>query len=116
MTGPRDPVQPAQDPAPLELDDRSAAGTLFLERRSYRRRRLNDASKLLPIIGAVLFAIPLMWHSGDSSVPLSRVFAYVFLMWAGLIAVNALFWVGVTLWAGSWVNSDHGTSDTAGQE
>ncbi|MGR3678371.1 MAG: hypothetical protein ACU0AZ_10345 [Paracoccaceae bacterium] len=99
-----------------DLDDRSAAGTVFLERRSYSRRRLNDASKLLPVLGVVLFMVPLVWQSGPDAAPMSRVFAYIFVVWAMLIAVNALFWLGVSRWVDSWSPTGAPLSDKSGQE
>ncbi|MBE1284091.1 MAG: hypothetical protein GJ676_12345 [Rhodobacteraceae bacterium] len=84
---------------------------MFLERRSYRRRRLMDAAKLLPIFGAVLFLIPLLWLISGSEagpVPTSRAITYIFVVWALLIAVNALFGMGVKRWAETWVKSDQG--------
>lgn len=91
----------------VEGDERSSAGTLFLERKSYRRRRLMDAAKLFPIIGAVLFSLPLVWQSGETTVPLSQVFVYVFIIWAGLIGINVLFWLGVTRWASNWAGKEN---------
>nr|WP_294614957.1 hypothetical protein [uncultured Roseovarius sp.] len=35
-------------------------GPVFLARRTYRRRRLADGARLLPVIGTVLFFIPLL--------------------------------------------------------
>ena len=45
---------------------------VFLERQSYRRRRLGDAAKFLPFVGLVLFLLPhqhgpLDEHDHDSS-------------------------------------------------
>jgi hypothetical protein len=35
---------------------------LFLERRSYRRRRMMDAVRILPLLCTLLFlVVPLMW-------------------------------------------------------
>ena len=35
--------------------------TIFLERRTYRRRRLIDAARLLPVFGMFIFAFPVLW-------------------------------------------------------
>ena len=37
---------------------------LFLARRSYRRRRLRDAARMLPVFGAFLFLLPILWAPG----------------------------------------------------
>lgn len=72
---------------------RNAPPPLFLERQSYRRRRLADAARLLPLFGALLFAVPLLWSQGDPAdrMPTSAATIYIFSIWAGLIVVNALF-------------------------
>lgn len=83
--------------------------SVFLERRSYRRRRLMDASKLLPVLGSVLFLIPLMWlisADAESSVPASTAYVYVFAVWAFLIVVNWVFGLAVGRWADDWGRSD----------
>ncbi len=77
MSGPRSPV--------------------FLERDTYRRRRIMDAARFLPLLGAVLFAVPLLWPKpGDpaeagEAVTMSTALFYVFGVWAGLILLAALF-------------------------
>lgn len=72
---------------------------VFLERQSYRQRRLRDFARLLPLAGAGLFLIPLLWPvAGDPAVqagraapvPLSAAIGYIFLVWAGLIALAGL--------------------------
>lgn len=35
---------------------------LFLARRSYRRRRMMDAARLLPFVGVFLFLMPILWQ------------------------------------------------------
>ncbi|WP_170790446.1 hypothetical protein [Ruegeria lacuscaerulensis] len=67
--------------------------SLFLERQSYRRRRLMDAARLLPILGAALIAIPLLWpeSEGDNGVPLSSAMFYIFICWGLLIGVSLIF-------------------------
>lgn len=37
-------------------------GPLFLARADYRRRRLRDAARLLPVVGALLMLLPLLWQ------------------------------------------------------
>jgi hypothetical protein len=87
---------PDPEPAPV------SPPPVFLERQSYRRRRLMDAARLLPILGAALFAVPLLWPSGDElgGVPTSVAIRYVFGVWAGLIVVSVLFGVASRRWSG----------------
>ncbi len=83
--------------SPPEETDPKPKGTrpsLFLGRQSYRRRRLTDAARLLPFMGAALLAIPLLWPdraSGDQAVPLSSAMFYIFICWGFLIAVGLIF-------------------------
>lgn len=67
---------------------------LFLERGSYRQRRLMDAVRLLVFLGAGLWMIPLLWPSGGAlaaeAVPMSKALLYVFGVWGLLIAVSLL--------------------------
>lgn len=59
---------------------------LFLQRQSYRRRRLMDAARFLPVLGLVLWAVPLLWSSGDEDgVASSGALTYIFGIWMGLI-------------------------------
>lgn len=60
---------------------RSLREPLFLARQSYRRRRIEDAARLLPLLGVILFLLPLMVGGVIGSVRL----AYVFSAWFGLI-------------------------------
>lgn len=67
----------------------------FLERQTYRRRRLMDAARLLPVLGAVLLALPLLWAGPDGDMPESaastaRGGIYVFAVWTGLIVCAVL--------------------------
>ncbi|MCP3971616.1 MAG: hypothetical protein GY717_15125 [Rhodobacteraceae bacterium] len=65
-------------------------GSVFVERRTYRRRRMMDAARLLPILGALLFLVPIFW-TGNAEAPATtaRGVIYVFAIWAGLIVVSA---------------------------
>lgn len=68
---------------------------VFLARASYRRRRLRDAARLLPVVGLLLLLLPLLWvpevevrlGSGDV--------LYFFAVWLGLIGVAAAFAPGL---------------------
>ncbi|MBO6899197.1 MAG: hypothetical protein JJ868_17650 [Shimia sp.] len=59
----------------------------FLERQSYRRRRLIDTIRMLPVIGAVLWAVPLLWRQSEDSgtVLTSDAIIYIFLVWLLLV-------------------------------
>ena len=90
-------------------DRRSPA--VFLERQSYRRRRLMDTARLLPVLGALLFAVPLMWpragEGGDvAPLPTSRAILYIFLVWALLILGNIWFGRLTRSWSGSMRGED----------
>lgn len=87
---------PDPEPAPV------SPPPVFLERQSYRRRRLMDAARLLPILGAALFAVPLLWPSvgAPESVPTSVAIRYVFGVWAGLIVISVLFGIAARRWSG----------------
>lgn len=62
---------------------------VFLVRRTYRRRRLADAARMLPLLGAALFCLPLLWaRTGADAVPTSYVMTFIFLVWVGLIVVG----------------------------
>ena len=64
--------------------------TVYLERRTYRRRRIMDAARLLPILGLLLFLVPLFW-APDPAQPAatSRGMIYIFVVWAALIVAAA---------------------------
>lgn len=69
------------------------ARRLFLERRTYRQNRLQDAARLLPVLGLVLILAPTFIRG--EAVPeadgprLSSWLVYYFIVWIGLIAVTA---------------------------
>ena len=60
---------------------------IFLERESYRRRRLSDAAKLAPVLGAVVFLIPVLWAGSGST---AGGLVYLFGAWAVMIFVVKL--------------------------
>lgn len=68
---------------------------LFLERQSYRRRRLIDMIRMLPVIGALLWAVPLLWPVGtESDTPTSAAIIYLFGVWFAMVVLSAvLAWI-----------------------
>jgi hypothetical protein len=65
---------------------------LFLERSRYRRRRLGDAARLLPLFGLMLILLPMLWSPDATGA--ARLTAwegvYLFVVWAGLILAAAV--------------------------
>lgn len=60
--------------------------TVFLERATYRRRRLRDAGYLWPVFGVALIVFPMLWpQSSEHSTLTSSAIYYVFGVWAVLI-------------------------------
>ncbi len=72
-----------KEPAPLPF--RAEAG--------YRRRRLIEAMRLLPVVGLLLFILPVLWATGgpDSTGTTSGGGIYIFVICALLIIVAAIF-------------------------
>ena len=70
------------------------ARKLFLERRTYRRNRLQDAARLLPILGAVLFFAPIFIRDGTAfsgeGPGLATWLVYYFVVWLGLIVLTGV--------------------------
>lgn len=52
----------------------------------YRRLRLVDAARALPLLGLFLWAVPLLWGPMTASLAL----IYIFAVWAGLALMAAL--------------------------
>lgn len=69
---------------------------LFLERRSYRRRRMMDAVRILPLLCTLLFlVVPLMWPKGETgtgSLSLSTAIWYLFIVWVLAILASFGLW------------------------
>ncbi|WP_187428774.1 hypothetical protein ROLI_017810 [Roseobacter fucihabitans] len=67
---------------------------VFLERSRYRQRRMMDAVRLLAVLGAGLWMLPLLWPSAgvgtSESLPMSRALLYIFGVWWVLIAAAYL--------------------------
>jgi hypothetical protein len=74
---------------------------LFLARVPYRRRRLRDAARLLPILGLFLLFLPLLW-TPDARVALTAGdVVYFFAVWLILIGFAAAFAPGLRSGDGS---------------
>ena len=59
---------------------------VFLERAGYRLRRATDAARILPVVAAVLFLLPLLWHGGATR----QGVVFLFVVWLGLIVIAGL--------------------------
>lgn len=63
---------------------------LFLKRGSYRKRRLRDGARMLPVVGAFLFALPMLWaQDGTSPEGTAGDGLYIFAVWLGLVLAAA---------------------------
>lgn len=63
---------------------------IFLHRANYRQRRVRDAAKLLPFVGAVLWALPLSWTQDTPEGKVgSEGVLYIFAVWVVLIVLAA---------------------------
>lgn len=69
---------------------RRRGAPLFLAKSGYRRRRLNDAARLVPVFGAFLIFLPILWGPARTPEPDTAADGlYLFGVWAGLIAAAA---------------------------
>jgi hypothetical protein len=68
---------------------------LFLARAPYRRRRLRDAARLLPVLGIFLLLLPLLWAPEDRLALRSGDVVYFFSVWLVLIGLAAAFAPGL---------------------
>jgi hypothetical protein len=74
---------------PLRDDSAGQRPTVFVKKQTYRLRRTMDAARLMPLLGTLLFAIPLLWPTGsEQGVMTSRAILYMFGVWALLIVVT----------------------------
>lgn len=59
---------------------------LFVARRAYRRRRLIDAARMLPVLGFGLMVLPMLWAPKDGSASETATDGiYLFVIWGVLI-------------------------------
>lgn len=62
---------------------------VFLAKGSYRQRRLRDAVRLLPILAAVFWLIPLLWPRGEAGPGNGTALIYIFVVWFALVIIGA---------------------------
>jgi len=64
---------------------------LFLERRTYRRNRLQDGARLAPVLGAFLFFGPVFILTSDTGVGGGTAgwLVYFLVVWFGLVILAA---------------------------
>ena len=63
---------------------------LFLARAVYRKRRLRDAARLLPLVGLFLFLLPKLWQTTAlDGAGAAQDVVFIFVIWAGLIVATA---------------------------
>ncbi len=73
------------------------AKPLFLPRPSYRRRRLRDAARLLPVFAILFLTLPLLWQApGAGPRDTGADVIYFFGIWVLLILVAASFAPGLS--------------------
>lgn len=63
---------------------------IFLARVPYRRRRVRDVARVLPVLGAVLWSLPLLLRVGPQPASSAGVLLWVFGVWCLLILAAAL--------------------------
>lgn len=72
---------------------------LYLARQSYRRRRMMDAARLLPILGLFLLMLPLFWVArAEPTMGTAGAGLYMFTVWlvlivAAFVVARRLAWV-----------------------
>ena len=61
---------------------------VFVERKSYRQRRMRDVVRILPVLGIVLWLLPLAWRGEVDMV--GNTLIYIFGVWLVLIVFAAI--------------------------
>ncbi len=70
---------------------RRPTAPLFLARAVYRKRRLRDAARLVPVLGVFLLLMPGLWSVDAPGTPTTGAQNWVYILgvWAGLIVIAA---------------------------
>ncbi|PIE12236.1 MAG: hypothetical protein CSA70_10830 [Rhodobacterales bacterium] len=61
-------------------------GPVFLERDTYRARRWIDVARILPVVGACLWSVPLLWQQAAVNTSVAGLF--IFGIWCLLVVVS----------------------------
>lgn len=92
---------------------RGVRAPLFLPRPEYRRRRLVDAARLLPVLGGFLMLLPILWAPALTEArDTARDGIYLFVIWAMLVGLAAWLAPGLADAADDGPNPKAGGSDT----
>ncbi|MEN8895501.1 MAG: hypothetical protein ABF248_05355 [Yoonia sp.] len=59
----------------------------FLAKDRYRKRRMRDLARAVPVIGGILLMLPLLWSNDTLN---STAIVYVFAVWVLLIVLAAV--------------------------
>jgi hypothetical protein len=90
---------------------------LFLPRPEYRRRRLVDAARLLPVFGGFLILLPILWAPGDGQVRATAWDGiYLFAIWAVLVGLAAWLAPGLAGAADDDIAADSDDATRVGAE
>ncbi len=88
---------------------------LFLKRQSYRHRRLRDGARLLPVFGAFLVLLPILWAPAQTTMrDTAPDGIYLFVIWAVLIFAAAVIAPGLA--AGSGDDAGQGPDAASGED
>lgn len=89
----RSPTAKRPLPGPLDdpLDIDAPSATPYLEHQAYRRRRIMDAARLMPVLGLGLVMLPMLWIGGRNVDSTASGLVYLFAVWVVLIVLAA--WV-----------------------
>ncbi|AUJ64631.1 hypothetical protein B9057_10105 [Aestuarium zhoushanense] len=60
----------------------------FLERAGYRRRRMRDVARVLPVLIGILFCIPLLWDR-NGELGTADALIYLFTVWFCALGISA---------------------------
>lgn len=77
-------------PDPEQSASARDGNRLFVQPQTYRRRRVMDTIRALPVLGMLLWAIPLLWSQGEAGPKTSSALIFVFVVWIVLVAFAAL--------------------------
>ncbi|WP_375282193.1 hypothetical protein, partial [Pseudooctadecabacter sp.] len=87
------------DPQPTQAVALPGKRVEFLDKSSYRQRRIRDGARILPVFAAIMMALPLMWPRGAEGQSLtSSGMLYLFGLWFVLVvlafAINRVLRLG----------------------